>query len=162
MQSGTHGRKSIILRLLLLVFAVYSIISLLSLQMQLVELKGQLSDRTAYLEEANFKIKDKNGDELHKAAQAIANTVVYMTGLYLIPGRHVSTFIGDIRAGGTITLTNCKVDEESKCTNRWDKHNDTYNYIGQCYYVKFLDEEGKVTVDGNSLTLADCNRNTTR
>ncbi|MBO5226311.1 MAG: FimB/Mfa2 family fimbrial subunit [Parabacteroides sp.] len=112
--------------------------------------------------QANFKIKDKNGDELNKVTQAIANGLVSATGLYLIPGRHVSTFIGDIRAGGTITLTNCKVDEESQCTNRWDKHNDTYNYIGQCYYVKFLDEEGTVTVDGNNLTLADCNRNTTR
>lgn len=81
MQSGTHGRKSIILRLLLLVFAVYSIISLLSLQMQLVELKGQLSDRTAYLEEANFKIKEslnllENGTEadlIEKAARERLN-----------------------------------------------------------------------------------------
>ena len=83
-------------------------------------------------------------------------------GYYLVPGRHVSTMIGNIRATGTVTLTGCSVDANTKCANRHDKHNSTYHYIGQAYIVKFLDSEGTVTVDGTKLTLADCNKNTTR
>ena len=83
MSGGVRGRRSIILRLLLLVFAVYSIISLLSLQMQLIELKSELADRTAYLEEANYKIKEslsllENGTEaelIEKAARERLNLV---------------------------------------------------------------------------------------
>ena len=83
-------------------------------------------------------------------------------GYYKVPGRHVSTMIGNIRATGTVTLTGCSVDANTKCTNRHDKHNNTYNYIGQAYIVKFVDSEGSVTVDGKKLTLADCNKNTQR
>ena len=83
-------------------------------------------------------------------------------GYYKVPGRHVSTMIGNIRATGTVTLTGCSVDANTKCTNRHDKHNNTYNYIGQAYIVKFVDSEGSVTVDGKKLTLADCNKNTKR
>lgn len=83
-------------------------------------------------------------------------------GYYLVPGRHVSTLIGNIRATGTVTLTGCTVDANTQCTKRHDKHNSTYHFIGQAYIVKFLDSEGSVTVDGNKLTLADCNRNTKR
>lgn len=84
-------------------------------------------------------------------------------GYYLVPGRHVSTLIGNIRATGTVTLTGCTVDANTQCTKRHDKHNSTYHFIGQAYIVKFLDsEDGSVTVDGNKLTLADCNRNTKR
>lgn len=78
-------------------------------------------------------------------------------GYYLVPGRHVSTLIGNIRATGTINITNSGADSSSKCTNRHDKHNSTYNYIGQAYIVKFVDKnEGTVTVDGKKLTVADC------
>ncbi|MBE6193146.1 MAG: hypothetical protein E7139_04340 [Rikenellaceae bacterium] len=84
-------------------------------------------------------------------------------GLYYVPGRHVGTLIGDIRATSKITLTECSVDNESRCTNRWDKHcwtsgstHKTYDYIGQCYIVKFLDSEGSVTVDSTSLTINKC------
>ncbi len=83
MQGSVRGRKSIILRLLLFVFAVYSIISLLSLQVQLIDLKKELSNRTAYLEEANYKIKEslsllENGTEaelIEKAARERLNLV---------------------------------------------------------------------------------------
>jgi cell division protein FtsB len=83
MSNSVRGRKSIILRLLLLAFAVYSIISLLSLQMQLIELKSELSKRTAYLEETNYKIKEsmsllENGTEaefIEKAARERLNLV---------------------------------------------------------------------------------------
>ena len=92
----------------------------------------------------------------------IAKAGVKALGYYLVPGRHVSTLIGNIRATGIVTLTGCSVDAKSQCTNRWDKHNSTYNYIGQAYIVKFVDSEGSVTVDGTSLTLGDCNRNTKR
>jgi len=111
-----------------------------------------------------------------KEATIIGNTLAQMgisvLGYYLVPGRHVSTMIGNIRATGEITLTNCKVDSNSKCTNRWDIHQwrkrtgsswgrptytyYPYDYIGQAYYVEFLDTKGSVTVDGTSLTLGDC------
>ena len=83
-------------------------------------------------------------------------------GYYKVPGRHVSTFIGDIRAAGNVKITNCTVDSTSKCTNRWDKHNATYTYIGQAYYVFKLDSAGSVTVNGNKLVLADCSTDTKR
>ena len=92
----------------------------------------------------------------------LAKLGIATLGYYKVPGRHVSTMIGNIRATGTVTLTGCSVDANTKCTNRHDKHNNTYNYIGQAYIVKFVDSEGSVTVDGKKLTLADCNKNTKR
>ena len=112
----------------------------------------------------NDKKATVEGDGLAQAGIAIL-------GYYLVPGRHVSTFIGNIRATGAITITNCEVDSASKCTNRWDTHQwreqtgplyrPTYtyykwDYIGQAYYVEFLDSKGSVTVDGTALTLGDC------
>ena len=91
---------------------------------------------------------------------ALAKMAVAAAGYYLVPGRHVSTMIGNIRATGTITLTNCTVDTDTKCTNRDDKHNSTYHYIGQAYYIEFLDNQGMLHVDGTQLTLANCNTNT--
>lgn len=95
----------------------------------------------------------------------IAAGVLSGAGYYLVPGRHVSTMIGNIRATGTIVLSGCTINN-SVCTDtngrRWDKHNSTYNYIGQAYIVKFLDNEGTVTVDSTKLTVADCNKNTKR
>lgn len=90
----------------------------------------------------------------------LAKLGIAALGYYKVPGRHVSTMIGNIRATGTVTLTGCSVDSNSKCTNRHDKHNSTYNYIGQAYIVKYVDSEGTVTVDGKKLTLADCNKYT--
>lgn len=87
---------------------------------------------------------------------------IALLGYYKVPGRHVSTMIGNIRATGTVTLTGCSVDGNTKCTNRHDKHNNTYNYIGQAYIVKYVDSEGSVTVDSKKLTLADCNKYTNR
>jgi hypothetical protein len=92
----------------------------------------------------------------------LARIAIAAAGYYKVPGRHVGTFIGDIRTTKTVKITNCTVDSQSKCTNRWDKHNSTYKYIGQAYYVKFIDSQGKLTVDGKSLTLADCNKYTKR
>lgn len=90
----------------------------------------------------------------------LAKLGIAALGYYKVPGRHVSTLIGNIRATGTVTLTGCTVDANTKCTKRHDKHNSTYPYIGQAYIVKFVDSEGSVTVDGKKLTLADCNKNT--
>lgn len=90
----------------------------------------------------------------------LAQAGIALLGYYKVPGRHVSTLIGNIRATGTVTLTGCGVDVDTKCTNRYDKHNNTYNYIGQAYIVKFVDSEGSVTVDGKKLKLADCKKNT--
>lgn len=90
----------------------------------------------------------------------LAKLGIAALGYYKVPGRHVSTLIGNIRATGTVTLTECSVDANTKCTKRHDKHNSTYSYIGQAYIVKYVDSEGSVTVDGTKLTLADCNKNT--
>lgn len=71
-----------------------------------------------------------------------------------IPGRHVGQFIGDIRTSDDekdkIVLTNCTVDSNTKCTNRWDKHSKC-NMIGKVYYVTLLDSKGTVTLDGKSI-----------
>ncbi|MBO5709653.1 MAG: hypothetical protein J6S01_09975, partial [Bacteroidales bacterium] len=85
-------------------------------------------------------------------------------GYYLVPGRHVSTLIGDIRTtdGETITITGCSADKDCVCSPKQHKHSSSVPYIGQAYYVKFLDTQGKVIVDGRQLTLADCNVNTVR
>lgn len=71
-----------------------------------------------------------------------------------IPGRHVGTFIGDIRTSDydndKIVLTNCTVDSNTRCTKRWDKHSQC-NMIGKVYYVTLLDSKGTVTLDGKSI-----------
>ena len=101
-----------------------------------------------------------------------AQAGIALLGYFLVPGRHVSTFIGNIRATGAINITNCNIDSSSKCTNRWDTHQwrvktggswlrptyayYKYDYIGQAYYVEFVDSKGSVTVDGAALTLGDC------
>lgn len=85
-------------------------------------------------------------------------------GFYKVPGRHVSTMIGDIRThnGETITITNCTVDAATKCTAEEYHHNSLVPFIGQAYYIQFGDTKGTVLVDGYSLTLADGNKNTNR
>lgn len=85
-------------------------------------------------------------------------------GFYLVPGRHVSTMVGDIRThnGETITINNCTVDSATKCTADHSKHNNSFPYIGQAYYIQFADTEGTVTVNGQKLTLADGNKKTDR
>lgn len=96
---------------------------------------------------------------------SIAASVADGAGFFLVPGRHVSTLIGDIRTinGGTVTVTGCTVDDKTKCIPLQYRHNNSVPYIGQAYYIQFLDPEGgKVIVDGNPLTLADCNRLTKR
>lgn len=69
-----------------------------------------------------------------------------------IPGRHVGQFIGDIRTSDDekdkIVLTNCTVDSNTKCTNRWDQHSKC-KMIGKVYYL--LDSKGTVTLDGKSI-----------
>lgn len=97
-----------------------------------------------------------------------AATILNVLGYYHVPGRHVSTFIGDIRTidGETIKINNCRVDSKTKCTRRWDKYcwktvgnvHKTYPYIGSCYYVAFMDTIGNVFVDGNRINLHDCRR----
>jgi hypothetical protein len=97
-----------------------------------------------------------------------AATILNVLGYYHVPGRHVSTFIGDIRTidGETIKINNCRVDSKTKCTRRWDKYcwktvgnvHKTYPYLGSCYYVAFMDTIGNVFVDGNRINLHDCRR----
>lgn len=95
-----------------------------------------------------------------KAAIAAAKGM----GFYIVPGRHVSTLIGDIRThnGEKITISNCTVDAATKCTAEQHQHNSSFPYIGQAYYIQFDDTIGEVTVNGTKLTLADGNKNTKR
>jgi hypothetical protein len=89
-------------------------------------------------------------------------------GYYFVPGRHVSSFIGDIRtiSGESINISNCRTDSKTKCTRRWDKYcwmtlsntHKTFPYIGSCYYVAFLDKIGTVTIDGERINLHDCRK----
>lgn len=79
-------------------------------------------------------------------------------GYYKVPGRHASTFIGDIRATGIINIKNCTADAESRCTRQYNCHSSRIPHIGQCYIVKFEDKEGSVTIDGVPVMIADCNK----
>ena len=92
----------------------------------------------------------------------VKGTTIYAFGqndqkaysIITIPGRHVGQFIGDIRTSDKekdkIVLTNCTVDSNTKCTQRWDKHSKC-NMIGKVYYVTLLDSKGTVTLDGKSI-----------
>lgn len=51
-------RKSIIFRILFLAFTVYIIISLTSLQVQLIGLKRELNSKTAHYNELNLEIEE--------------------------------------------------------------------------------------------------------
>ena len=81
-------------------------------------------------------------------------------GYYKVPGRHVGTFIGNIRTtasgGGTITMTNISVDSETKCTNRADTHNNKCTTVGRAYFLAYGDDEGTVNYNGTKLKLMDC------
>ena len=79
-------------------------------------------------------------------------------GYYKVPGRHASTFIGDIRATGVINIKNCTADKEARCIRQYNCHSSRYPHIGQCYIVKFEDKEGSVTIDGEYVMIADCNK----
>lgn len=58
MAKAVRGRKSILLRILLLAFAVYIIISLTNLQVQLVARKKELKSGQAVLEAKNLQISE--------------------------------------------------------------------------------------------------------
>ena len=85
-------------------------------------------------------------------------------GYFLVPGRHVSTLIGDVRTyrGETVRITGCTADDATTCYPRLYQHSLNAPDIGQAYFIKFMDTEGTVIVDGRTLTLADGNRNTKR
>lgn len=95
---------------------------------------------------------------------SIAVSAAKAAGYFLIPGRHVSTLIGDIRSaeGKTINISNCTVDSGTKCYPKLYSHSVNAPFIGQAYFIQYLDTEGPVYVNGKKLKLADCNRNTTR
>ena len=83
-----------------------------------------------------------------------------LSSYYLVPGRHVATFIGDVRTSDddkdVITITNCSVDDITKCTNRWDKHNNKCPTIGRAYFLYLKDTEGTVNYNTTKLTLMNC------
>lgn len=94
-----------------------------------------------------------------KLAVAAINAI----GGFTVPGRHVSTLIGDIRTGNgsssfNITISGCSADAETESMmSSWDKHASNAKFIGQCYYVYSADKsEGSVTVDGSRLSINHC------
>lgn len=88
---------------------------------------------------------------------------INLAGGFTVPGRHVSTLIGDIRTGNgsssfNITIIRCSADAETESMiSSWDKHASNAQFIGQCYYVYSADKsEGSVTVDGSSMSINHC------
>ena len=97
----------------------------------------------------------------------VTETIIYAFGQSdqlagVVPGRHVSTLIGDIRTyiGGTIKISNTSVDSNTKCTKIHDKHtyggffgfgSKTVKEIGKCYYVATDDTKGKVIFNGTTI-----------
>ena len=87
---------------------------------------------------------------------------INLLGGFIVPGRHVSALIGDIRtgksgAGFAVTISNCTVGSDVNVTPTWDKHSSNAPFIGQCYYVYSVDNSsGSVTVDGNSQSIKHC------
>lgn len=85
---------------------------------------------------------------------------------YTVPGRHVGTFIGDIRTTDdekdNINISNCNVDTSSKCLNRQDKHNNKCEIIGRAYFLYLKDSEGVVKYNGTKLKLQNCTNNQNR
>lgn len=100
----------------------------------------------------------QDGKDANIEGNTLAKIGIAFLGYYKVPGRHVSTMIGDIRATGTIKLTGCTVDSVSKCLNDWDKHNSKCEYIGEAYIVKFSDSEGTLTVDNSNVKVYDCKK----
>lgn len=93
----------------------------------------------------------------------LAVAAIKAIGGFTVPGRHVSTLIGDIRTGNgsssfNITISGCSADAETESMmSSWDKHASNAKFIGQCYYVYSADKsEGSVTVDGSSLSINHC------
>ena len=95
---------------------------------------------------------------LGKIAAAAATNM----GFYLVPGRHIGTFIGNIRTwnGEDVLIQGCTVDESTTCLADQHMHSDKVPHIGQAYYIQFYDTMGSVVIDDHTLTLADCNRKT--
>ena len=87
---------------------------------------------------------------------------INLLGGFVVPGRHVSALIGDIRtgksgAGFAVTISNCTVGSDVNVTPTWDKHSSNAPFIGQCYYIYSVDNSsGSVTVDGNSQSIKHC------
>ena len=126
----------------------------------------------AVIENSNVKESEINcyglDDIPADISPAQVEDILALLGYYHVPGRHVSTFIGDIRTkeGESIHINNCRVDSKTRCTRRWDKYcwttinntHRTYPHIGSCYYVAFLDMIGSVYVDGSRINLHDCRK----
>lgn len=97
----------------------------------------------------------------------VKNTTIYAYGqsdqlVGVVPGRHVSLMIGDIRTynGGAVTISSCSVDSNTKCTKRHDQHEyggffgigaKKVKEIGKCYYVATDDKKGKVVFNGTTI-----------
>ena len=96
------------------------------------------------------------------SGSTIAVSGINLLGGFVVPGRHVSALIGDIRtgksgAGFAVTISNCTVGSDVNVTPTWDKHSSNAPFIGQCYYIYSVDNSsGSVTVDGNSQSIKHC------
>ena len=94
----------------------------------------------------------------------VYNTEIVATGqkdntdylIVTIPGRHVGTVIGDIRTSKSehvVNISNCSSDSitEELAAKTWLNKQKGAEFIGKCYAVPILDEEGKLNVDGISI-----------
>lgn len=107
--------------------------------------------------------QDDQNAEVSPTTAAIG---VSLLGYYVVPGRHVSTLIGDIRTTDsekeTIRITDCTVDSSTKCVNRHDRHNNKCGIVGRAYFLEFKDSEGSVYFNGTKLTLMNCKKSQDR
>lgn len=109
-----------------------------------------------------FGQDDRNAD----VSPATAAIGVSVLGYYTVPGRHVSTFIGDIRTSDkekeTIRISDCTVDSQTKCINRHDAHNNILDIVGRAYFLEFKDSEGSLYFNGTRITLMNCKKSQDR
>ena len=97
------------------------------------------------------------------SGSTLAVLAINAIGGFTVPGRHISTLIGDIRTGNSsssfkITISDCSADSETESMmSSWDKHDSSAAFIGQCYYIYSKDKsDGSVAVNGNGLSIKHC------
>ncbi len=83
MFSPKHRRKSIILRIVLLAFAVFSIVNLINLEADLLEKNREKAEKVAELEEKNLQISEalhllEDGNEAELIEKAARERLGYV------------------------------------------------------------------------------------
>ena len=116
--------------------------------------------KDCHVYETRIEATGQDDQKAKLSGNQLAVGILNAAGGYLVPGRHVSTFIGDIRTAGSkashaVVISGCSVDQATKnnISPTWDKHSSNVDFIGQCYYIYGKDKsDGTVTVDGSQLS----------